>query len=186
MKENSVQPVSLLISVIIISLAGIFYPAILPWAAILAAIILAILLWQRRTKGYNPKSKTYKTLEKIRKEREKKSRQKHTHINDQIAYIQEYWGYTKEQQRIIDRFLKERAYSEIYNKLTASLLPQIITLIDLCNARERKGCKRDISRRITQITVLMKEELKKRKSHKNESFETTLEVYDRLLKEIKH
>jgi len=180
-----VQTVSLLISVIIISLAGIFYPAVLPWTATLATVLLTILLWQGRTKGYSPKSKTYKTLEKIRKQREKKSRQKHTHINDQIAYIQEYWGYTKAQHRIIDRFLKERAYSEIYNKLTASLLPQVITLIDLCNTRERKGGKRDVSRRITQITILMKEELKKRKSHKYESFETTLEVYDRLLKEIK-
>ena len=69
------------------------------------------------------------------------------------------WGYTKEQEKIIEKFIKERAYSEMYNRLTASLFPQIISLIDNCNAREQKGCKRDVSKRLRELTDLMKEEL---------------------------
>jgi len=73
----------------------------------------------------------------------------------------------------------------MYNKLTASLFPQLITLIDNCNARGQKGCKREVSRRIRELTELMKEEMKKKKSESTESFETTLDVYDHLLAEVK-
>jgi hypothetical protein len=73
----------------------------------------------------------------------------------------------------------------MYNKLTASLFPQMITLIDNCNAREQKGCKREVSRRLRELTMLMKDEMKKKKSEPTESFETTLEVYDHLLAEVK-
>jgi hypothetical protein len=135
--------------------------------------------------GYRPKSKTYKALEKLKKRRERTEHTKHIHINDQIAYIQEYWGYTKEQEKIIEKFVTTRAYSESYNKLTASLFPQIIALIDNCNARGQKGCKREVSKRIRDLTDIMKIELKKKSSHSTENFETTLEVYDHLIKEIK-
>ena len=40
----------------------------------------------------------------------------------------------------------------MYNKLTASLFPQLITLIDNCNARGQKGCKREVSRRLRELT----------------------------------
>ncbi len=176
----------ILISIIITSIIGILYPSALTGIMILSLLGLSYLAWQYKTKGFKPQSKTYKALEKIKKKREKTNHTKHIHINDQIAYIEEYWGYTKEQENIIEKFIEKRAYSEIYNKLTASLFPQVITLIDNCNAREQKGCKREVSKRIRELTLIMKEELKKKKSQNSESFETTLEVYDHLIKELKH
>jgi ribosomal protein S8 len=144
------------------------------------------MLWQMRKRNiFIPKSKTFKTIEKIQKKRERIAADKHHHINDQINYIEVQWGYTQEQKRVIERFIEQRAYSEMYNKFTASLLPQLITLIENCNNREQKGCKREVSRRIKEITLIMKKELKKKKSQGKESFETTLEVYDHLLKELK-
>ena len=167
------------------ALLGSFYPFILPWLAFGALLVMVYLWWQQKGKGFQPQSETYKALEKIKKKRHKEDNKKHKHINDQIAYIDEVWGYTKEQEKIIEKFIKERAYSEMYNKLTASLFPQIISLIDNCNAREQKGCKRDVSKRLRELTDLMKEELKKKKSQKSESFEITLEVYDQLLSGMK-
>ncbi len=155
------------------------------WLAFSALLAMMYLLWQQKRKGFQPQSETYKELEKIKKKRFREDNKKHKHINDQIAYIDEVWGYTKEQKRIIKKFIEERAYSKMYNKLTASLLPQIIILIDNCNERGQKGCKREVSRRLKELTELMKVELKKQKSNKHESFETTLEVYDRLLKEVR-
>ena len=175
----------ILISIIITSIIGIIYPSALTGIIILSLLGILYLAWQYKTKGFKPQSKTYKALEKIKKKREKTDNHKHIHINDQIAYIAEYWGYTKEQEKIIEKFVEKRAYSEIYNKLTASLFPQVITLIDNCNARGQKGCKREVSKRIRVLTDIMKTELKKKKSQNFESFETTLEVYDHLIKEIK-
>jgi len=45
---------------------------------------------------------------------------------------------------------------------------------------KQKGCKREVSRRIKELSELMKEEFKKQKSYKNESFETILEAYGQL------
>ena len=177
--------ITIFFSIIMTALIGIFYPFFLSWIIVFAMIGLFYYFWQMYSKGYQPQSKTYKALEKIKKKREKTNHTKHIHINDQIAYIEEYWGYTKEQEKIIEKFVEKRAYSEIYNKLTASLFPQIIALIDNCNARGKKGCKREVSKRIRDLTDIMKEELKKRRSQSTDSFETTLEVYDHLIKEIK-
>ena len=170
---------------IVTALAGLFFPATLFWVILFSGIALFYSLWQMYKEGYRPKSKTYKALEKLKRKREKTDQSKHIHINDQVAYIGTYWGYTKEQEKIIKRFVEKRAYSEMYNKLTASLFPQIITMIDNCNAREKKGCKREVSKRIRDLAEVMKDELKKKKSQSSDSFETTLEVYDHLLKEIK-
>ena len=167
------------------ALLGSFYPFILPWLAFGALFVMVYLWWQQKGKGFQPQSETYKALEKIKKKRHKEDNKKHKHINDQIAYIDEVWGYTKEQEKIIEKFIEERAYSDMYNRLTASLFPQIITLIDNCNARGQKGCKREVSKRLRELTDLMKEELKKKKSQKSESFEITLEVYDKLLSGMK-
>ena len=175
----------ILISIIITSIIGVMYPAALTGIIILSLLGISYLAWKYKTLGFKPQSKTYKALEKIKKKREKTNNTKHIHINDQIAYIEEYWGYTKEQEKIIEKFVEKRAYSEIYNKLTAPLFPQIIALIDNCNARGKKGCKREVSKRIRDLTDIMKEELKKRRSQSTDSFETTLEVYDHLIKEIK-
>ncbi len=173
------------LAIFLTSLLGYSYPSILLWLAIGSVLFLLFMLWQESQKGFKPQSNTYKELEKLKKKRFKVENNKHKHINDQIAYIDEAWGYTKEQTKVIEKFLKERAYSEMYNKLTASLFPQMITLIDNCNAREQKGCKREVSRRLRELTMLMKEEMKKKKTETTESFETTLEVYDHLLAEVK-
>ncbi len=167
------------------ALLGSFYSPLLPWIALGVLLMILYLLWQQKRKGFRPQSETYKALEKIKKKRHKIESKKHKHINDQIAYIAEVWGYTKEQDRVIEKFIEERAYSEMYNKLTASLFPQIITLIDNCNARGQKGCKREVSKRLRELTSLMKEELQKKKSRSSESFEITLEVYDQLLSGMK-
>ena len=178
------QSFFVLFGVLSTALLGFFYPFILPWLAFGALLAMVYLWWKQRGKGFQPQSETYKELEKIKKKRHKEDNKKHKHINDQIAYINEVWGYTKEQEKIIEKFIKERAYSEMYNKLTASLFPQIISLIDNCNARGQKGCKREVSKRLRELTDIMKTELKKKKSRSSESFETTLEVYDQLIKEV--
>ncbi len=164
------------------ALLGTFFHFTSPLIAVFSFFGLGYALWHQKQKGFKPQSTTYKALEKLKKKREKTDNNKHKHINDQVSYIAEVWGYTKEQEKTIEKFLEERAYSEMYNKLTAALFPQIITLIDACNARNQKGCKRDVSKRLRELTELMKKELYKKKSQKSESFETTLEVYDHLLK----
>ena len=179
------QKIIVLLAVFITALLGTFYPSVLPVLSVVSLLTFVYFLWRQKQKGFKPKSDTYKELEKIKKKREKSDNNKHKHINDQIAYIAEVWGYTKEQDKIIKKFIEARAYSEMYNKLTASLFPQIITLIDNCNARGQKGCKREVSKRLRELTTLMKEELKKKNSTKSESFETSLEVYDQLLHGVK-
>ena len=175
----------ILLAVFSTALLGIFYPSILPVLSIVSLLTFVYFLWRQKQKGFKPESDTYKELGKIKKKRAKSDHNKHKHINDQIAYIAEGWGYTKEQDKIIKKFIEARAYSDMYNKLTASLFPQMITLIDNCNARGQKGCKREVSKRLRELTTLMKEELQKKKSKKSESFETTLEVYDKLLNEVR-
>ncbi len=175
----------ILLTVFLTALLGTFYPTILPVLSVVSLLALFYVLWRQKQKGFKPKSDTYKELEKIKKKREKSDNNKHKHINDQIAYIAEVWGYTKEQDKIIEKFIDGRVYSEMYNKLTASLFPQMISLIDNCNARGQKGCKREVSKRLRELTTLMKEELQKKNSKKSESFETSLEVYDQLLHGVK-
>ena len=168
-------------SVFLTALVGTFYSFMMPFVLLISLALLIYSVWEHKQKGFNPQSDTYKEIEKIKKKRQKVDNNKHKHMSDQIRYIAEVWGYTKEQEKVIDKFIESRAYSQMYNKLTASLFPQMITLIDNCNARGQKGCKREVSRRVRELTELMKKELKKNKSQCTESFETTLEVYDRLL-----
>jgi hypothetical protein len=157
-------------------------PATLPWLAVGAGATLVVDAWRRRhTGGFAPQSDHYRTLKKIRKKQQKTAEKKHRHLHDQISYIAEAWGYTKEQKRIIDRFVDQRAYGESYNRFTASLLPQMILLIDQCNARGQKGCKREVQRRLRELTELMKQDVTKQRLQKHENFEMTMEVYDRLL-----
>ncbi len=155
-------------------------------AAILSFAAIMLLGWKMITsRQTTPKSKVFREMQKIQKKRDKIATDKHHHINDQIEYIEIHWGYTQEQKRTIDRFLQQRAYTHMYNRLSASLFPQLITLVDQCNQKEQKGCKREVSKRIRELTLLMKEELRRKKSQSQESFETTLEVYDHLLQENK-
>jgi len=165
---------------------GVFSPAWMLWLAI-ASLSAWILLWWTKpeTHPFVPRSKAFKEMQKIKKKREKIAVDKHHHINDQIDYIESQWGYTQEQSRIIDRFLQQRAYTQMYNRLSASILPQLITLVDQCNEKGQKGCKREVSRRIRELSLLMKEELRRKKSESTEGFEVTLEVYDHLIREGK-
>lgn len=179
--KSKMQTLLLLFAVFLTATLGTFYPFTMPFVMVISLMVLGYMGWQYKQKGFKPQSDTYKALAKIKKKREKKEKSKHKHINDQIAYIKEVWGYTQEQEKIINKFVESRAYSEMYNKLTASLFPQIITLIDNCNARQQKGCKREVSRRLRTLTELMRDELKKKKTQSIQSFETTLEVYDHLV-----
>ncbi len=171
---------------LVASAFGIFFPHLIIWLALFSSVFIGFLSWRKiRIKHFVPKSKAFKEIQKIQKKREKIAVDKHHHINDQIAYIETKWGYNQEQKRIIDRLLQERAYIHIYNRLSASLLPQLIMLVDQCNQKEQKGCKREVTRRIRELTLLMKKELHRKKSERQEGFETTLEVYDHLLKDGK-
>jgi len=168
-----------------ISIIGIFSPASLPWAAVVSLALVLFGGWKRWSalRQSTPRSKAFRELQKIREKHQKIATDRHHHINDQIAYIETEWGYTREQNRVIERFLKQRAYSKMYNRLSASILPQLITLVDQCNAKGQKGCKREVSRRIRELTQLMREELRRKKTESRENFEVSLEVYDHLLRE---
>ena len=162
---------------------AIFFPSLIVWLAFSSFVLLSFLAWRKiRVEHFVPKSKAFKKIEKIEKKRDKLEADKHHHINDQISYIETKWGYNQEQKRIIDRLLQERAYTQIYHRLSASLLPQLIMLVDQCNQKEQKGCKREVTKRIRELTLLMKKELQRKKSEQQEGFETTLEVYDHLLR----
>ena len=171
----------ILLAVFVTALLGLIYPLVLPIFMMVSLVGVVYLFWKQKQKGFKPQSDTYKELAKLKKKRVKIDDNKHKHINDQVSYIAEVWGYTKEQEKVIKKFIETRAYSPIYNKLTASFFPQMISLIDKCNAREQKGCKREVSKRLRELTLVMKEELKKKKTQNTENFQTTLEVYDQLL-----
>jgi len=175
------QKIIIFLVIFLTAVLGIIYPSTLVGVAIVSFVGMLYMLWRQKQKGFKPQSDTYKELEKLKKKRVKIDDNKHKHINDQVSYIAEVWGYTKEQEKVIEKFIEMRAYSPMYNKLTASFLPQMISLIDKCNAREQKGCKREVSKRLRELTLVMKEELKKKKTQNTENFQTTLEVYDQLL-----
>jgi len=159
-----------------ISVIGFIFPKILIVVAVFA-LFKIVQIWLN-SKSFTPQSKEFKEIEKLKRKRQKKLEQKHRFINDQIAYIDEIWGYNKSQKDIIEKFLQQRAYGKIYNKLTASLLPQIILMIESCNEKERKLCKREVNKRLNQLIIIMKEELKNKKNQTKESFETMVEVFD--------
>ena len=152
---------------------------------IFSLLVLFYVIWKEKQKGFKPESQMYKEIEKLKKKRIKIENSKHKYINDQILYIAQMWGYTKEQDKIISKFIEKRAYSKVYNKLTASLLPQMIILIDNCNARQQKGCKREVSKSLRELIEVMKVELKNKKYTNDEDFDTSLDVYNQLLLELK-
>lgn len=178
-----------LIGVFITSVFGFFYPTILPFISLFSMLSILYFSWNSRKnrkeeKVFKPESESYKEREKLKVQRDKKEAERHIYITDQISYIEKRWGYTKEQERIVATFMEKRAYSKLYNKLSASLFPQMILIIDDCNTIEKKGCKREVSSRLRELTNLMKAELKKKKEENIESFEVNTEVYDYLLKEV--
>ncbi len=131
------------------------------------------------------RSKEHRFLEKIAKKRTVENRRKHETINNQIATIQELWELSKDQQNTFIRFIEKRAYTDLYTKMTASLLPQLIKMIEICLAQHKSGCKREVQRRINELVKIMKAEIARTKAKRKDDFETTSEVYDRLLTEIR-
>ena len=169
------------IAIFITSALGLFSNKFLIVTLIVSIFLLGYHWWQKG-KNYQPKSKEFKELEKLKNKTAKKELAKHRFIEDQIAYIDRIWGYNKSQESITKKFIEQRAYGKIYTKLTASLLPQLILLIEECNNQNKKGCKKEVNTRLRELIAIMKEELKNSKSQKKESFETTLEVFDYLVK----
>ena len=171
------------------SLLSLVTTELMLWSLLLSVVALLLISWRLITirkptqQRFTPKSKHYKQIQKIEKKRQKSDQLKYNTISDQIKYIESKWGYSKTQQKVIDDFLDKEAYKDIYNRLNASLLPQLITMIDQCLTQEQKGCKRAVSRRIKEVTLLMKSELRKQKLQHKEKLETTIEVYDHLLSE---
>ncbi len=131
------------------------------------------------------KTKDHKLFEKIYKKRQIEQNQKHDTINNQVARIQQLWDLSKEQQKTFVNFIEKRAYTDLYTKMTASLLPQLIKMIEICLEQNKTGCKREVQRRINELTKIMKAEIHRVKAKKKDDFETTSEVYDQLLNEIK-
>jgi hypothetical protein len=131
------------------------------------------------------KTKEQKQLAKIKKKRLIQAEKKHEMINNQFVYIQNIWNLSRDQQKTFVSFIEKRAYTDLYTKMTASLLPQLIKMIDSCIEQNKKGCKRNVSRRINELVVIMKEEIKRKKSKKVEDFETISQVYDHLISELK-
>ena len=170
------------IAIFITSALGLFNSKFLV-ITLLASILLIGYYWWQNGKDYQPKSKEFKELEKLKKKNTKKELAKHRFIEDQIAYIGKIWGYNKTQESITTKFIEQRAYGKIYTKLTASLLPQLILLIEECNTQNKKGCKSEVNTRLRELIAIMKEELKNSKHQKKESFDTTLEVFDYLVRD---
>ena len=169
------------ISIFITSIIGIFLPKALIYIAIISLLSITILA----LKAKNQTNQTYKELEKIKKKRKKTENKKHKLITQQLNYIQKNWGYTKAQTKTVEQLLELKAYKSIYQKLTISILPQLIELIDNCHQKEQKGCKQSVNRKINELTSILKDAIKKDKEYKKENYEISLEVLEKLMKEVK-
>jgi ABC-type transport system involved in cytochrome bd biosynthesis fused ATPase/permease subunit len=183
-------------------LFGVFVAAlILPFLDGIISLSLALLLFiyltvvislnykKRREARKNrlqiKKNREHKLLQKITKKRHIEQEKKHETINNQVAHIQQMWELSQDQQKTFVRFIEKRAYSDLYTKMTASLLPQLIRMIEICLEQNKSGCKRQIQKRINELVKIMKAEISRTDAKKRDDFETTSEVYDQLLHEIK-
>ncbi len=182
-------------------LFGVFVAAlILPFMDGIVSLSLAVLLFiymivivslhfkKRRTARQNrlkiKKNKEHRFLEKINRKRKIEEHRKHDTINNQIAHIQEIWELSKTQQKTFVTFIEKRAYTDLYTKMTNALLPQLIKMIEICLEQHKRGCKREVQRRINELTKIMKAEISRSSAKKKDDFETTSDVYDQLLQEI--
>ncbi len=150
-------------------------------------IIVSLYYKQKRAK---PELKIKKTkdqisLQKLKNARKKEEQKRHDFIHNQIAYIGEIWDLTKTQKRIFYKFIEKRAYSDLYSKMTAALLPQLTKMIEECIQRDKRGCKREINSRINALVAIMKNEIEQKIKRKDSDFETLKDVYDQLLAENK-
>lgn len=179
--------VYLLFAIALTALLGLIYPMGLPIIFTLSVVLLLYLIWRSRSHN-KPILELFSRQDDIALQRVKKRRNDHTlqrekHLNQQIEYIATAWGYSESQEKVIQQFVADKVYLMCYDRLTASLLPHIITLIEQCNQREKKGCKNEVNRRIKALIALLKQEIHQHKEREVEIFEVNLEVYDRLLQE---
>ncbi len=130
-------------------------------------------------------TKEHKAITKVKNARAKEAEKKHDFITNQVAYIASIWELSQMQEKTFSTFIEKKAYSELYTKMTASLLPQLTRMIEECIERDMVGCKRDVSSRLNELVFVMKEEIKRKKKIKKENFETMRDVYDHLLHEVK-
>ncbi len=151
--------------------------------------IVVVSLHFRQKKRKKPlaikKTKEHKAIEKLKNARQKEAAKKHDFITNQVAYIASIWELSKMQEKTFASFIEKRAYSELYTKMTASLLPQLTKMIEECIERDMLGCQREVSSRLNELVSVMKEEIKRKKKRKKEDFETMRDVYDHLLHEVK-
>jgi len=157
--------------------------------ALFIYFIVVVSLYFRHKKSQKSlkikKSKEHKAIEKLKNARQKEAAKKHDFINNQVAYIASIWELSQAQEKTFATFIEKKAYSELYTKMTASLLPQLTRMIEECIERDRVGCKREVSSRLNDLVTVMKAEIKRKKKRKKEDFETMRDVYDHLLREVK-
>jgi len=165
--------------IIAVVVVGIFNQSYLYY---ILAILLIVLIYQIYS---NFTTKDIKELKKIQKRKLKKQKLEQKLIKEQLEFIEKNWGYTKEQKIVVEEFLSKKAYIKLYNKLTISILPNLTKLIKQCNKKEKKGCKREVNRRLKELISILKNELKTQKNIINEDFDITKKVYDYLVKEVK-
>lgn len=131
-----------------------------------------------------PISREQKALQKLKNTHDKENVRKHDYITSQVAYIADIWKLSQVQEKTFSTFIEKKAYSELYTKMTASLLPQLTKMIEECLARDMQGCKRDVSSRLNELVYVMKAEIARKKKQKKEDFETMRKVYDHLIDEL--
>ena len=152
--------------------------------------IIVVSLYFRKKKAEKKmlkvkRTKEQKGIEKLKNSRLKEAEKKHDFITNQVAYIASIWELSQMQEKTFSSFIEKKAYSELYTKMTASLLPQLTRMIEECIERDMVGCKRDVSSRLNELVFVMKAEIKRKKKSKKENFETMRDVYDHLLSEVK-
>ena len=166
---------------------GLFF-AILSLFLFIYFIVVVSLHFRKRKVNKTlrvKKTKEHKAVTKLKNSRAKEAENKHNFITNQVAYIASIWELTLMQEKTFTTFIEKKAYSELYTKMTASLLPQLIRMIEECLERDMVGCKREVSSRLNDLVPVMKEEIKRKKKTKQENFETMRDVYDHLLNEVK-
>jgi ABC-type multidrug transport system fused ATPase/permease subunit len=175
-------------SLVALFASNLFLSVVVVLLFIYFVVVVSLYFRARKKKKLvrkKPKSKEAKAIEKLRISRAKEAAKKHDFITNQVAYIAEIWQLSQTQEKTFATFIEKKAYSELYTKMTASLLPQLTRMIEECLERDMVGCKRDVSSRLNELVFVMKEEIKRKKRRKKENFETMRDVYDHLIEEVK-
>ena len=181
-----------LLGVFVTSLLALWFDTLLFMAlsiGLFVYFIIMISLYYKKKKEKpwvkKAQTKEQKAVQKLNLSRAKEAAKKHDFIHDQVAYIASIWQLSQMQEKTFATFIEKKAYSELYTKMTASLLPQLTRMIEECLERDMVGCKRDVSSRLNELVAVMKAEIRRKKSRKKENFETMRDVYDHLIEEVK-